>query len=240
MKIIGLILAGCGCAAVACGCAAGAAAATPAKIGQPAPAFAAPDLRGATHRLADYAGRWVVLEWYDPECPYTRKHYDSGNVPHLEQKWTSRGVVWLTVYTGARPTVRQLDQAGQDNRDATSVLLDRSATLATAYEAKTALHMFVIDPHGVLVYNGAIDDRPTTDPADIKGAHNYVDAALTEGLAGRPVSVPGLAAVRLRRQVPLGALSEARRYNRGDVRSDADCVFVDARGSRRSSRRTAR
>lgn len=190
MKNMGLILAGCGCAAAVCCAPASSAAMSTAQLGRPAPAFEAPDLRGATHRLSDYAGRWVVLEWYDPECPYTRKHYDSGNLPRLEQKWTGRGVVWLTIYTADAPTGQQRDIAGRENHDASAVLLDRQGSVARAYEAKTALHMFVIDPHGTLVYNGAIDDRSTTDVADIARAHNYVDAALTEGMAGRAISVP--------------------------------------------------
>ena len=111
-------------------------------------------------------------------------------MPRLERKWTSRGVVWLTIYTTAGPTARQQNQARLDNAGATAVLLDRTASVATAYEAKTALHMFVIDPNGVLVYNGAIDDKPTTDAADIKGAHNYVDAALADGMAGRKIAPP--------------------------------------------------
>jgi peroxiredoxin len=186
---MGRILAGCGCAAAVCCAPASSATLSTAELGQSAPAFSAPDLRGVTHRLSDYAGRWVVLEWYDPECPYTRKHYDSGNLPRLEQKWTTQGVVWLTVYTAGAPTDEQQETAGRDNHAASAVLLDRRGTVARAYEAKTALHTFVIDPHGTLVYNGAIDDRPTTDVADIKGAHNYVDAALTEGMAGRAISV---------------------------------------------------
>lgn len=165
-----------------------------ARIGQRAPDFMATDTNGRTHSLSEYAGKYVVLEWTNNGCPYTQKHYTSGNMQNLQRQWTSRGVVWLTVISSA-PGEQGYMTAAQENSyvqkagaDPTAVLLDPNGTLGHLYDAKTTPDMFVINPQGVLIYEGAIDNRPSTDVSDIKGAKNYVDMALSEAMAGKPVS----------------------------------------------------
>jgi AhpC/TSA family protein len=172
-----------------------ASAAFAARVGEPAPDFTATDSNGQTHRLADYRGKFVVLEWHNNGCPYTRKHYESGNMENLQREWTARGVIWFTVISSA-PGEQGYVTAEQENEymremhaAPTAALLDPDGQLGHLYDAKTTPHMFVIDPGGNLIYDGAIDDRPTPDASDIAGATNYVSQALTEATAGRPVSV---------------------------------------------------
>ena len=167
-----------------------------AEVGSPAPEFTATDSNGKTHDLAEYKGKFVVLEWHNRECPYTRKHYASGNMEHLQAEWTQKGVVWFTVISSA-PGAQGYVTAEEENAYVTkmnaaptAVLLDPQGTLGRLYGAKTTPHMFVINPQGVLIYNGAIDDKPTTDTSDISTAKNYVDAALEEAMAGQAVSTP--------------------------------------------------
>jgi len=166
------------------------------KVGAPAPAFTATDNTGKSHSLADLKGKWVVLEWHNEGCPYVRKHYGSGNMQKLQKEWRAHGVVWLSVISSApgnqghqTPEQSRAYVAAQ-HAAPTAVLLDAEGTVGRLYAAKTTPHMFVIDPNGVLVYDGAIDDRPTTDTADIDGAANYVSAALKAGMAGQPVVTP--------------------------------------------------
>jgi alkyl hydroperoxide reductase subunit AhpC len=167
-----------------------------ARIGDPAPNFTATDTNGQTHKLSDYAGKFVVLEWHNRGCPYTQKHYNSGNMENLQREWTGRGVIWLTVISsapGKQGFVTASDENAyikQVNAAPTAVLLDPTGTLGHLYEAKTTPHMFIINPQGTLIYNGAIDDRPTADRSDINGAKNYVSAALEQALAGKPVTTP--------------------------------------------------
>jgi peroxiredoxin len=165
-------------------------------VGEPAPAFTATDDRGATHSLADYQGKFVVLEWHNNGCPYVKKHYNGGHMQALQKEWTAKGVVWLTVissapgkqgYVTAEESRAYMTEKGGAQ---TAVLLDPTGAVGHLYDAKTSPHMFVIDPRGVLVYNGAIDDKPTPDPADLAGATNYVSQALTEAMAGKPVATP--------------------------------------------------
>jgi len=165
-------------------------------VGEPAPAFTAVDDHGVTHSLADFRGEFVVLEWHNNGCPYVRKHYESGNMESLQKTWTAKGVVWLTVISSAPGkqgyVTADQSQAYMKAHGAaqTAVLLDPKGALGHLYEAKTSPHMFVIDPKGVLIYNGAIDDKPTTDLADVKTATNYVAQALTEAMAGKAVTTP--------------------------------------------------
>lgn len=165
-----------------------------ARVGDPAPGFTATDSNGKTHRLADYKGKYVVLEWHNQGCPYTRKHYGSGNMQQLQKEWTSKGVVWFTVISSA-PGTQGYVTASDENEYVkkmsaapTAVLLDPDGNLGHLYAAKTTPHMFIIDPNGVLIYNGAIDDHPTSDEADIPSSKNYVSAALQEAMAGKKVS----------------------------------------------------
>jgi len=167
-----------------------------ARVGERAPDFTATDSNGKTHTISEYAGKYVVLEWTNRDCPFTRKHYESGNMQRLQHEWTSRGVIWLTVASsapGAQGYVTAADEnayLAKSGAAPTAVLLDPAGTLGHLYDAKTTPHMFVISPQGTLIYDGAIDDRATTDPADVTGAKNYVSLALEEAMAGKAVSVP--------------------------------------------------
>ncbi|MGH9773856.1 MAG: thioredoxin family protein [Candidatus Acidiferrales bacterium] len=165
------------------------------QVGQAAPDFTATDSNGQAHRLSDSHGKFVVLEWHNNGCPYTKKHYESGNMQQLQKEWTARGVVWYTVISSA-PGKQGFVTAEEENEylrrmgaAPTAALLDPTGVLGHLYAAKTTPHMFIIDPKGNLIYDGAIDDRPTTDQADIAGARNYVSAALEEAMAAKPVSV---------------------------------------------------
>jgi peroxiredoxin len=167
-----------------------------ARVGERAPEFTATDTNGQIHKLSDYAGKFVVLEWHNRGCPYTAKHYNSGNMERLQQEWTGRGVVWLTVISSA-PGKQGYVTAADENEYVkkmsaapTAVLLDPTGALGHLYDAKTTPQIIIINPQGVLIYNGAIDDRATTDVEDIKGAKNYASQALEEALAGKAVSIP--------------------------------------------------
>jgi hypothetical protein len=164
--------------------------------GGPAPDFSAQDTYGKTHTLSEYKGKYVVLEWTNRECPYTRKHYESGNMQRLQQEWTAKGIIWFTVLSSA-PGQQGYMTADQENAyvqqmkaSPTAVLLDPTGQVGHLYGAKTTPHIFIIDPSGVLIYNGGIDDKATADQADIATAHNYLSAALEEAMAGKPVSAP--------------------------------------------------
>jgi hypothetical protein len=171
-------------------------AARAARVGERAPDFTGTDTNGKAHKLSDYAGKYVVLEWHNRGCPFTAKHYDSGNMQRLQHEWTARGVIWLTVISsapGKQGYITAADENAflkQSNAAPTAVLLDPTGALGRLYDAKTTPQMFIIDPQGTLIYNGAIDDRATTDAADINGAKNYVSLALGEAMAGKPVSNP--------------------------------------------------
>ncbi len=167
-----------------------------ARVGEPAPDFTATDTNGKVHKLSEYQGKFVVLEWTNRGCPYTQKHYNSGNMQRLQREWTSRGVVWLTVISSA-PGKQGYVTASEENAylkqangAPTAVLLDPAGTLGHLYDAKTTPHIFIINPKGALIYNGAIDDRPTTDVSDVNGAKNYLSIALEEATSGKPVSTP--------------------------------------------------
>jgi len=167
-----------------------------ARVGDAAPNFTATDTNGQTHKLSDYAGKFLVLEWHNRGCPYTQKHYNSGNMERLQREWTARGVVWLTIISsapGKQGYVTAADENAyvkQVNAAPSAVLLDPTGTVGHLYDAKTTPHMFIINPQGILIYNGAIDDKPTSDPSDISSAKNYVSLALTEALAGKSVTTP--------------------------------------------------
>jgi len=165
-----------------------------ARTGEAAPDFTATDSHGKSHHLAEYKGKYVVLEWHNQGCPYTKKHYDSGNMQRLQKEWTEKGVVWFTVISSAPGTQgyvtadEENDYVKRINAAPTAVLLDPDGTVGHLYAAKTTPHMYVIDPQGTLVYQGAIDDHPTSDPADISGSKNYVSAALRSAIGGQPIA----------------------------------------------------
>ena len=160
--------------------------------GAQAPAFTLVDSDGVAHSLADYRGQTVVLEWLNYDCPYVGKHYGGGAMQALQAQAAADGVVWLSVVSSA-PGEQGYWEGGdmnaeteeRDGRQA-AVLLDPTGEVGRAYDAQTTPHMFVIDADGAVVYNGAIDDRPTTDAADLEGATNYVVRALDAAGAGRP------------------------------------------------------
>jgi len=161
--------------------------------GQPAPAFTLTDLHGKPVNLADYKGKTVVLEWHNFGCPFVQKHYKSGNMQSLQKKY-GNDVVWLAVNSTNKsssdwqdPPVLTKELNGFGAAPA-RYLVDEPGTIGRAYGAKTTPHMYIIDPSGKVVYNGAIDDKRSTDVADVKVAKNYVVAALDELKAGKPVS----------------------------------------------------
>jgi hypothetical protein len=166
-----------------------------ATVGQAAPAFTLTDTAGQKHALADLKGKHVVLEWVNFDCPFVKKHYDSGNMQKLQKAYTGKGVVWLQVNSsaagkqGAYPADRAAAMNKERGAASSAYLLDSDGAVGRAYGARTTPHMYVIDPAGKLVYAGGIDDKPSTDQADIAGARNFVSAALDEVLAGKPVSV---------------------------------------------------
>jgi peroxiredoxin len=162
--------------------------------GQPAPAFTLKDIQGKTHTLADFKDQLVVLEWYNPDCPFVKKHYGPGNMQGLQKEFTAKGVKWLVINSSAEgkqghctPEIAE-SLIKEKGMAASAFLLDHDGTVGRAYGAKTTPHMFVIDGTGTLVYNGAIDDNPSPKPEDAKTAHNHVRAALEEALAGKAVT----------------------------------------------------
>jgi peroxiredoxin len=165
------------------------------QTGRPAPDFTATDSRGGDHTLAGYRGRTVVLEWTNHECPYTVKHYATGNMQALQAAATQAGAVWLTVVSSRAGQQGYVEAAEANqltasrNARPTAVLLDPRGRLGRLYNARTTPHMYVIDGAGLLVYMGAIDDRPRADHASVKGARNYVREALDAVAAGRTVAV---------------------------------------------------
>jgi AhpC/TSA family len=167
----------------------------PARLGAPAPNFTLIDSNGNSVSLADFKGKTVVLEWTNHECPYVRKHYGGNNMQGLQKKWTAQGVVWLTLvssHPGAQGFVHGLEANKlTEERGAapTAVLLDPKGGVGRSYGAQVTPHMYVITGEGALVYMGGIDDKPSTRLEDLKTAKNFVDAALSEVVAGKAVSL---------------------------------------------------
>jgi peroxiredoxin len=174
-------------------------AATPAMaepvVGQPAPAFAGVDSNGKTHNLSDFLGKIVVLEWTNHDCPFVRKHYDSGNMQKLQEQAKAGDVVWLSVVSSAAGKQGYVDGKAANELTASrkaspaAVILDPKGEIGRLYAAKTTPHLFVIDKEGKLAYAGAIDSIPSTFAADIPKATNYVTAAIDSLNAGKPVEV---------------------------------------------------
>lgn len=164
--------------------------------GQPAPDFELRDTAGQTHKLSDFKGKYVVLEWVNHGCPFVVKHYDSGNLPGLQREFTGKDVVWLAICSSAegKQGYQTPDEWTRLNAEkgfaGTAVLLDPEGRVGRLYGARTTPHMYVVNPEGALIYQGAIDDKPSADQDDVPGARNYVRAALTEAMAGQPVSQP--------------------------------------------------
>jgi peroxiredoxin len=163
-------------------------------VGSAAPDFSVTDSKGKTQALSQYKGKYVVLEWFNPECPFVKKHYGSGNMQKLQEEFTGKGVVWLTIDSSAPGLEGSLTPEEANKKIAewkthsTALLLDGEGKVGRTYGAKNTPHMFVINPEGKIVYEGAIDSKASPNPADIPSSTNYVKVALDEALAGKPVS----------------------------------------------------
>lgn len=165
-------------------------------VGKAAPNFRADDVNGRVVSLSDFRGKTVVLEWSNPECPFVRKHYESGNMQRTQIAARKDGVVWLSINSSAAGKQGHMDGAkarsviAAQKAQPTAYLLDPNGVVGNGYGAKTTPHLYIISPAGTLVYKGGIDDKPTKDKEDIAGARNHVLAALSELKAGKSVSVP--------------------------------------------------
>jgi peroxiredoxin len=166
-----------------------------AKVGSPAPDFALKDLDGVEVRLSSFKGKRVVLEWFNPECPFVKKSHGVGSLKGLSDTVAASGVVWLAVNSGA---AGKQGHGVEKNRAGVSsfglkhpVLLDEKGEIGKAYGATNTPHMYVIDEKGVLVYAGAIDNSPDAEGEQPEGGKlvNYVSDALGALAAGKPVSV---------------------------------------------------
>jgi hypothetical protein len=164
-------------------------AAAPARAGD----FTLGDTRGQQHSLADYKGQYVVLEWINHDCPFVKKHYDSNNMQNLQKAYGAKDVVWLSICSSA-PGKQGYYEAEAWNKisqekgaAATAVLLDPDGTVGRLYGAKVTPHIYIIDPDQNLIYQGAIDDIPSTNPGDIANSKNYVKETLDAAMAGQPV-----------------------------------------------------
>ena len=166
------------------------------QVGKPAPNFQLKDVNGKTVSLAAFKGKTVVLEWNNPQCPFVRKHYDSGNMQKTQAAARRDGVVWLTINSGAPGKQGHMSaaeakaQVAKEKSVVTAYLLDPSGTVGKRYGAKTTPHMYVIGKTGTVLYNGGIDDRPTPSKGDIERANNLVLAALSDVKAGKAVATP--------------------------------------------------
>ena len=166
------------------------------ETGKAAPDFTLPGQDGKPVKLSALKGKWVVLEWFNKDCPFVRKHYGSRNMQDLQKKYAAKGVTWLSIVSskpgkqGHLTSAQAQDVLKSEGMSSSAILLDPKGDVGRLYQAKTTPHMFVVDPKGTLVFMGGIDDRPSADAKDIAGARNHVAAALDEGLAGKKVSVP--------------------------------------------------
>ena len=164
-----------------------------ATVGESAPAFTLSDTDGDKHSLSDFEGKYVVLEWLNFECPFVGKHYGTGNMQQLQQTYTKKDVVWLSIVSSAEgkqgyyPPEEMTAQKNKHDAHMSAILMDPSGDVGRTYGATVTPHMYVINPEGTLIYKGGIDDKPTTDEADVKGATNYVDNALTQAMNGKEV-----------------------------------------------------
>jgi peroxiredoxin len=161
----------------------------------PAPNFTLPDTQGGTHSLAAFRGQYVILEWLNYDCPFVRKHYESGNMQATQARWTEAGAVWLAIVSSAPGQQGHFPNGVMNRRSEehggrqTAILMDEDGQVGRAYGARTTPQMVVISPEGEILYNGAISNRPTRNPADVEGATNYVNQVMEEALSGRPISV---------------------------------------------------
>ena len=165
-----------------------------AKVGQMAPDFTLTDANGKKHSLSDFKGKYVVLEWINFGCPFVVKHYGAGNMQMLQEKYTAKEVIWLTICSSA-PGLQGyfegeelLNQIKEHNVKSSAYLIDADGKVGMMYEAKTTPNMYIINPEGSLVYAGAIDDKATPNPDDIKSSLNYVSTALDQVMVGKEIT----------------------------------------------------
>lgn len=169
--------------------------ASEAKVGEAAPGFTLKDSNGNEHSLSDFADKYVVLEWINYDCPFVVKHYASGNMQMLQEKYTGQDVIWLTICSSVPGKQGNFDneeinkRSSDHNAKFTAYLIDDTGEVGKAYGAKTTPHMYIISPSGVLEYAGGIDDIPSADQEDIAKATNYVSKALDELMEGKEVEV---------------------------------------------------
>jgi peroxiredoxin len=162
-------------------------------VGKPAPDFTGVDSQGIKHSLSQYKGKTVVLEWTNHDCPYVKKHYNSGNMQKLQKDATANGIVWLSIISSkpgkqGHVSGKQANELTQSRNAApTAVILDETSEIGLLYGAKTTPHMFIIDKKGQLVYMGGIDNIPSKDEDDIADAKNYVRAALDAMAEGKTI-----------------------------------------------------
>lgn len=165
-------------------------------IGKAAPDFTLLDSYGKKHTLSEYKGKFVVLEWFNPDCPFVKRHYASENMQKLQEEYTKKDVIWLIINSSApgkqgHCTPELANRLVKEKHASpTAFLLDHEGEVGKKYGAKTTPHMFVINPKGILIYNGAIDDKPSAKKEDTAKAKNYVRMALDESMAGEEVSIP--------------------------------------------------
>ena len=165
------------------------------QIGQAVPEFTLPDTHGKSHSISQYKGKHVVLEWLNYGCPSVVKHYAAGNMQALQAKYGENGVVWLSIVSSAPGNQGYYEAeemnavSAEQGNNAAAVLLDPSGEVGHLYNALVTPHMMVVNDEGVLIYNGAIDDKPGTRASTLEGAHNYVAAALDESMSGGEVTV---------------------------------------------------
>jgi glutathione peroxidase-family protein len=173
--------------------AAGSVSAVAAEIGRPAPGFTLKDLSGTVHSLSDFAGKIVVLEWTNPNCPFVRRVYGAGVMTAVQKQYVGNDIVWLAVNSTNKDhddfeSVESMRKTyGEWGAGFTALLLDADGTVGKRYDARTTPHMFIINAEGILVYNGAIDDAPRGGKG---GTVNYVKAALDELRSGKAVGTP--------------------------------------------------
>jgi peroxiredoxin len=165
-----------------------------AKVGTSAPAFQGIDGEGKAISLEQFKGKYVVLEWYNKNCPYVKAQYGSGSMQKTQAEWTGKGVVWLSIASSAPGKEGYMDaeEVKKDLENShsarTALIVDADGKIGKAYDAKTTPHMFVIDPQGKLIYNGAIDNHQTTESSEVPKSTNYVSLALSEAMAGKKLT----------------------------------------------------
>lgn len=167
-----------------------------ARIGENAPDFNLKDSYGKSHKLSDFKGKYIILEWINFDCPFVVKHYKSENMQKLQKEMTGKGIVWLSICSSAEGKQGHFANAEINKRikelkaKMTAYLIDEDGTVGKMYAAKVTPHIFIINPQGKLIYQGAIDDIKSTDIADIEKAKNYLKTAIEEATGGKSITSP--------------------------------------------------